>query len=287
MWVQQRNFFGQIVVAAVRQQRRAGLERASTTSRGSADLISIRGRAAYSRPFDRVEALRRDADAQFRAKEQQLETELQQTEETADQAADRAARRQRGHPVRRAGAARSNASSRRSCASARNCARSRPGSSSTSRRSACAMKIINILLVPLIVTALGAAGRAVAQAPAPCHRHAAQRGRGMNQQEIPDRSRRRRRVAAGAGVWLSLHRSNAAGRHRRRQRCSPISSPRSARSSEIRLSKGDGSRTTLRKAADGWTVVERAIPGRRRARARARAGPRQHEGRRTQDQRSG
>jgi ABC-type uncharacterized transport system involved in gliding motility auxiliary subunit len=49
---------------------------------GSNDLISIRARAAYSRPFERVEALRRNADAELRAKEQQLQQELQQTEET-------------------------------------------------------------------------------------------------------------------------------------------------------------------------------------------------------------
>jgi ABC-type uncharacterized transport system involved in gliding motility auxiliary subunit len=48
---------------------------------GSNDLISIRARAAYSRPFEVVEALKRDADAQLRGKEQQLEQQLQQTEE--------------------------------------------------------------------------------------------------------------------------------------------------------------------------------------------------------------
>ena len=30
--------------------------------------------------------------------------------------------------------------------------------------------------------------------------------------------------------------------------------------SEVRFAKGDGSRTTLRKSADGWTVVERQYP---------------------------
>ena len=49
-------------------------------SSGSADLIGLRNRASYSRPFDTVEALRRDADARFRATEQQLQAELAETE---------------------------------------------------------------------------------------------------------------------------------------------------------------------------------------------------------------
>lgn len=47
---------------------------------GSADLISIRGRQSFFRPFDRVEALRRQADEQLRAKEQELDAELRETE---------------------------------------------------------------------------------------------------------------------------------------------------------------------------------------------------------------
>ncbi len=48
---------------------------------GSADLISVRGRATFTRPFDRVDALRRAADDRFRAKEQELERQLRETEE--------------------------------------------------------------------------------------------------------------------------------------------------------------------------------------------------------------
>jgi ABC-type uncharacterized transport system involved in gliding motility auxiliary subunit len=48
---------------------------------GSADLISVRGRASFSRPFTRVERLRHIADDQFRAKEQELEQQLRDTEE--------------------------------------------------------------------------------------------------------------------------------------------------------------------------------------------------------------
>ena len=48
---------------------------------GSDDLISIRGRATYRRPFTRVEALRARADDRFRDKEQELEKELHATED--------------------------------------------------------------------------------------------------------------------------------------------------------------------------------------------------------------
>jgi ABC-type uncharacterized transport system involved in gliding motility auxiliary subunit len=48
---------------------------------GSDDLISIRGRATYQRPFSRVEALRAQADDRFRDKEQELEKELHATED--------------------------------------------------------------------------------------------------------------------------------------------------------------------------------------------------------------
>ena len=54
---------------------------------GSADLISVRGRATFTRPFERVEKLRRAANDRFRAKEQELEQQLHDTEEKLDRAA--------------------------------------------------------------------------------------------------------------------------------------------------------------------------------------------------------
>jgi ABC-type uncharacterized transport system involved in gliding motility auxiliary subunit len=47
---------------------------------GSSALISIRGRATFSRPFEKVEALKRQADDRLRAKAQELEAELRQTQ---------------------------------------------------------------------------------------------------------------------------------------------------------------------------------------------------------------
>ncbi len=47
---------------------------------GSSDLMSIRARGGYDRPFDRVIALQRDAEQRFRDEEQKLEQELQEIE---------------------------------------------------------------------------------------------------------------------------------------------------------------------------------------------------------------
>jgi ABC-type uncharacterized transport system involved in gliding motility auxiliary subunit len=80
MWVQTRNFFGQMVSQPFANNGEL-VWNAMDNLAGSADLISIRGRATYSRPFERVDALRRSADAQFRSTEQQLEEELQKTDD--------------------------------------------------------------------------------------------------------------------------------------------------------------------------------------------------------------
>jgi ABC-type uncharacterized transport system involved in gliding motility auxiliary subunit len=44
---------------------------------GSSDLISVRARGQFSRPFTRVEELRKDAETRFLAKEQELQRKLQ------------------------------------------------------------------------------------------------------------------------------------------------------------------------------------------------------------------
>ena len=48
---------------------------------GSGALISVRGRASFSRPFTRVEQLRHSADDRLRSKALELQGELRQTEE--------------------------------------------------------------------------------------------------------------------------------------------------------------------------------------------------------------
>jgi len=82
-WVQQTNFFGQIIAQPVAKNGEL-VWNAIDNLAGSNDLISIRGRATYRRPFERVDAMRRRADAQVSVKQQQLQTELDQTQERLD-----------------------------------------------------------------------------------------------------------------------------------------------------------------------------------------------------------
>ncbi len=112
--------------------------------------------------------------------------------------------------------------------------------------------------MPLLVTGFGLLVGVVAQTPPPCDRHAAQGWRGMNQKPFM--------IAAGtavvllaAGIWLSMHRSNLQGNVVGYEVFSDLE-PALGEVEEIRFSKGDGSRTTLRKSADGWIVVERQYP---------------------------
>jgi ABC-type uncharacterized transport system involved in gliding motility auxiliary subunit len=80
LWVRTQNFFGQRLAQAWASNGDL-VQNALDNLAGSADLISVRGRASYIRPFERVEKLRRAANERFHAKEQELEQQLQQTEE--------------------------------------------------------------------------------------------------------------------------------------------------------------------------------------------------------------
>jgi ABC-type uncharacterized transport system involved in gliding motility auxiliary subunit len=51
---------------------------------GSSDLISVRGRASFLRPFERVDALRAAAQDRFLAEQKELEAQLAQTEQKLD-----------------------------------------------------------------------------------------------------------------------------------------------------------------------------------------------------------
>ena len=80
LWVQmQRSLFGQQLATAFANNGDF-VTNAIANLAGSTDLIGLRSRASFARPFDTVEALRRDADARFRATEQQLQAELAETE---------------------------------------------------------------------------------------------------------------------------------------------------------------------------------------------------------------
>jgi ABC-type uncharacterized transport system involved in gliding motility auxiliary subunit len=80
LWVRQQNFFGQRLMQVM-----AGngdmVQNALDNLAGSTDLISVRGRASYKRPFERVEKLQRAAQDRFRAKEQELEQQLREAED--------------------------------------------------------------------------------------------------------------------------------------------------------------------------------------------------------------
>ena len=84
MWVRMQNFFGQRVASAIANNGDL-ISNALDNLAGSSDLISVRGRATFTRPFDRVDGLRRNAEDRFRAKEQQLEEELKSTEDKLTQ----------------------------------------------------------------------------------------------------------------------------------------------------------------------------------------------------------
>jgi ABC-type uncharacterized transport system involved in gliding motility auxiliary subunit len=80
MWVHEQNFFGQQVAQAWASNGDLVLNSLDNLS-GSTDLISVRGRATFTRPFERVDRLRHLADERFHAEEQQLEQKLHETEE--------------------------------------------------------------------------------------------------------------------------------------------------------------------------------------------------------------
>jgi ABC-type uncharacterized transport system involved in gliding motility auxiliary subunit len=80
LWVQEQSFLGQPLVTAFASNGDFVVNALDNLA-GSADLIGLRSRATFSRPFTRVEALRREADARFRQTEQALQAQLAETEQ--------------------------------------------------------------------------------------------------------------------------------------------------------------------------------------------------------------
>ncbi|MSP67227.1 MAG: hypothetical protein EXQ96_03820 [Alphaproteobacteria bacterium] len=79
-WVQVQDFFGQQVAFPMANNADLVVNAIDNLS-GSNDLISLRSRGQFSRPFSRVEAIRRDAESRFLAKEQELQATLKETQE--------------------------------------------------------------------------------------------------------------------------------------------------------------------------------------------------------------
>jgi len=79
LWVQVQNFFGQQIANAFASNG-AFVINALENLAGSSDLIAVRSRGSFARPFTRVDKLRVDAEARFRETEQRLQQELAETE---------------------------------------------------------------------------------------------------------------------------------------------------------------------------------------------------------------
>ena len=78
-WVQVQNFFGQRIGIPT-SGNGTFVTNALDNLTGSNDLISVRSRAGYSRPFTLLRTLQQDAEQQFRQKEQALQEHLKDTE---------------------------------------------------------------------------------------------------------------------------------------------------------------------------------------------------------------
>ena len=79
LWVQVQNFFGQQVATAFADNGSL-LTNLVDYFAGSQDLISVRSRGRFTRPFEVVQWLRREAEAQYLASAVQLQLELNETE---------------------------------------------------------------------------------------------------------------------------------------------------------------------------------------------------------------
>ncbi|WP_439861259.1 GldG family protein [Pseudomonas sp. MBLB4136] len=80
MWVRVQDFFGQRIPQPWADNAGFAINALDNLA-GSEALISVRSRGRFSRPFEVVEALQREAEARFREKEQTLQARLADTEQ--------------------------------------------------------------------------------------------------------------------------------------------------------------------------------------------------------------
>lgn len=80
LWVQVNTFFGQPVLSPFADNGSL-LVNASDYLAGSPDLISIRSRGTFARPFTRVHEIQREAEESYRATADKLSADLQATEQ--------------------------------------------------------------------------------------------------------------------------------------------------------------------------------------------------------------
>jgi ABC-type uncharacterized transport system involved in gliding motility auxiliary subunit len=83
-WVQMHNLFGQQVAQAFANNGDFVIN-AIEQMAGGAALADLRGRGVSWRPFELIEKMRAEADGRYRAKEQELTTQLKETEQKLTQ----------------------------------------------------------------------------------------------------------------------------------------------------------------------------------------------------------
>jgi len=79
LWAQTQEFLGQRLTTAFANNGDLAVN-ALDNLLGSGDLISIRSRATFQRPFTRVQDLRREAELRFRSAEERLQAELEEAD---------------------------------------------------------------------------------------------------------------------------------------------------------------------------------------------------------------
>ena len=243
LWVREQNFFGQRMTQAWASNGDL-VQNALDNLAGSADLISVRGRATFTRPFERVEKLRRAADERFHAKEQELEQQLRDTETSSP----RCSRRTTTAaliltPEQEQELEHFQTEKLRIRKELRAV---RAGLDEEIKRLGTTLKILNIVVVPVVFALAALLDRGLA--PARRRTAVGRRGRGGTAMTA-----RRVAVLLAAGlaviafaIWLSSRRHLERDPGGRRW-CCPGSSSSVNAVTEVRLRKGDGTRTTLKK----------------------------------------
>ena len=79
-WVRRQNFFGMDIPQPIANNGDFVVNTVENLS-GNTDLISLRSRGEFSRPFEVVETIRREAEDKFRDRERELQAKLTETEQ--------------------------------------------------------------------------------------------------------------------------------------------------------------------------------------------------------------
>jgi ABC-type uncharacterized transport system involved in gliding motility auxiliary subunit len=83
-WVRKQDYFGVSLPQPIANNGDFVINSIDNLS-GNTDLISLRSRSKYSRPFERVELIRKEAEEEFREREQALQAKLEETEQKIQQ----------------------------------------------------------------------------------------------------------------------------------------------------------------------------------------------------------